>query len=448
MAEGSAPSIVGVQREQDGLRAIPLLKKIANMAETLAGSRPNRWFENQDRRPLRPVRRHGEATLEERAVDTVHFLFSLFNVPRNGIRPAHNLVALEMSTLVENHYILWKEFEQRSEEFSDHAAFADYKRMIAFSHEVIFKAGILWQRLLDMLYLQCRQGGNIYDASVPAEMSLSYERAFEMRAMLADPPPVVQDEEAGRKKRDMELVVAHLLDQARTGKFRKRGNVVYEQKQVSWQGGRYATCAWIPASFGSDRGEEQHTLESFVLYFCKKDLYPEMHGALLRCLPVRKVADFLMLCDETDFPFVKPKRNLLSFKNGVFDTTGQGLGEWFEYGSSSTSRLKDEAAAKYFDSVMPAAAFDSALGCRHSGWWDIPTPLFQSAAPLSVHRTDRRTDAEPSHPQRRGPARRLAAAGPSSTTKSGANRAPASPISPKRATLLSVIGPRRRCAEK
>jgi hypothetical protein len=207
-------------------------------------------------------------------------------------------------------------------------------------------------------------------------MRLSYDRAFEMRSMIADPPPIPAEPKV-EKKKDLELIIAHLLEQAKQGKFRKRGNIVYQQKHVCWVGARYATNAWVPASFGSERGEEQHTIESFVLYFCKKDLYPEMHSAIARSLPVKKVADFLMICDESDFPFVKPQRNLLCFKNGVYDTNGPGLGAFYEYENGCNTLLGDKAAAKYFDVAMPSDAFDISLGCRSSGWWDIATPLFQ-----------------------------------------------------------------------
>ena len=104
-----------------------------------------------------------------------------------------------------------------------------------------------------------------------------------------------------------------------------------------------------------------------------------MHSAIVRTLPIKKVADFLMVCDESEFPFVRPQRNLLSFKNGVYDTTGPGLGTFYEYGTASSALLADKAAAKHFDAAMPSSTFDVSLGCRAGSWWDIPTPLFQSA---------------------------------------------------------------------
>jgi hypothetical protein len=330
------------------------------------------------------IARHNADTLEARAEQTVRWLFALFNVSTGAKRFMDKFIAKEFSELIENHYILWREFEESPYAALEHPAIAATKRRLAFSHEVIYKCNLLWQRLQDILLLHAVPDGNLYDAAVPSEMRLSYDRAYEMRAMLAD-PPLLQEERAEQKKRDMELLVSHLLEQARTNKFRKRGNVVYEQKHVLWQGARYATCAWSPACFGSQRGDEEHTLESFVLYFCKKDLYPEMHGALLRCLPVRKVAEFLMLCDEAEFPFVRPRRNLFSFRNGVYDTTGAGLGEFHEYGNASAARIAHLAAAKYFDALMPKEVYDT-LRCRASGWWEISTPLFQSHASLSLMR--------------------------------------------------------------
>ena len=354
--------------------------RIAAMANTMAGSSQTLWYvsTSHDRRAFSPIGRHGESPLEERAAQTMQWIFCLFNIPSNAQRIIEKRISSEFSELVENHFILWKELEATSMCNSTDAFSTTARRQVAYSHEVIYKSYLLWERLQDLLYLQALPQGSWYDASVPSEMALSYERAYEMRAMLSDPPSLTAGD-AEKKKRDMEILVAHLLEQAKTNKFRKRGNVVYEQKHVCWQGARYATCAWVPAHFGSSRAEDQHTLESYVLYFCRKDLYPDMHSALVRCLPPRKLAEFLELCDESDFPFVKPARNLLSFKNGVYDTDGAGLGEFHTYGSTSTARISHLAAAKFFDAPMPEHIFDD-MSCRASSWWDIDTPMFQCPA--------------------------------------------------------------------
>ena len=368
--------------ENEDLARVPIIMKIQSMARAMAGATTSLWYPSPDRRPLICVARHNDDTLEVRAQQTIHWLFALFNVDFGAKRFVEKFIAKEFSELVENHYMLWKEFESSPYAKLDDEIIQQTKRRLAYAHEVIYKCNLLWQRLQDILLLHAVPDGNLYDASVPPEMRLSYDRAYEMRAMLSDPPPLVPaDERADAKKRDMEILVTHLLEQARANKFRKRGNVVYEQKHVLWRGARYATCAWTPATFGSQRGvTEEHSIESFVLYFCKRDLYPEMHLALLRCLPVRKVAEFLVLCDESDFPFVAPSRNLLSFRNGVYDSAGVGLGEFHEYGASSTARIAHLAAAKYFDAVMPSDAIDVQRS-RASGWWEISTPLFQSTAP-------------------------------------------------------------------
>jgi hypothetical protein len=247
------------------------------------------------------------------------------------------------------------------------------------------------------MYLQCRDGGNIYDANVTPEMKLTYRRAYEMRKMMRDPPAVPVDPEAGSKrKKDIEVLIEHLLEQASTGNFRKRGNIVYEEKRVEWRGALYGTGAWVPASFGSERCEEQHMIESFVLYYCKRDLYPDMFNAMIRSLPIKKAADILEKCDETDFPFVHPQRHLLSFRNGIYNTQGTGLGSWHEYGQMPGGATG--ASAKYFDMAMPEDTFQSCLHSRLNGWWNIKTPYFQSAQ-LSTAGEGRRRRAlaQPAH---------------------------------------------------
>ena len=362
-----------------------ILRRVSAMANVLAGGATALWydFEPNNRRPMSLISRHGEATLEGRALQTVQWLFSLFNIPATANRIIEKGISMEMSELVANHLVVWKDLEATPLASSTEAIAVTARRQVAYSHEVIYKAFLLWERLQDLLYLQALPNGNWYDASVPSQMCLSYDRAYEMRKMLADPPLLAESDGEDRKKRDMEVLVSHLLEQARANKFRKRGNIVYQEKHVCWMGARYGTCAWVPAHFGSSRSEDEHSLESFVLYFCRRDLYPEMHGALVRCLPARKLAEFLALCDESDFPFVKPVRHLLSFRNGVYDTLGAGLGEFHPYGVPSTARISHLAAAKFFDVPMPDQIFDEVRG-RASGWWDIETPLFQYPA-VFVH---------------------------------------------------------------
>ena len=177
-------------------------------------------------------------------------------------------------------------------------------------------------------------------------MNLTEQRAIDIARMMN--PRVAIDDETGKKKqRDLETVMLHLVQQARKHQFRKRGSVVYMQKRVDWKGARYGTHAWIPAIFGSRRGpEDESTMESFVLFFCRRDMYPDMWDSLVRSGPAtKKVAEFLSQCDDEDFPFVHSNRNLLAFKNGIYNTAGASCGSWHEYGPASET-LGSEAASK------------------------------------------------------------------------------------------------------
>ena len=265
------------QDNNENLARVPVIQAIEAMARALSGSSLSLWYPaaSMERRELICISRHNADTLEVRAQQTVHWLFALFNVDFGAKRFMDKFIAKEFSELVENHYILWKEFEGSPYANMDDPIIATTKRRLAYSHEVIYKCNLLWQRLQDILLLHAVPEGNLYDASVPSEMRLSYDRAYEMRAMLSDPAPVLLEERSDHKKRDMEILVTHLLEQARANRFRKRGNVVYEQKHVLWSGARYSTCAWAPACFGSQRGgTEEHSIESFVLYFLQKRSLP------------------------------------------------------------------------------------------------------------------------------------------------------------------------------
>lgn len=374
--------------------------RIKSMTDSVSGAVDRRWFAYPPSRALPRLAYGVDTSLQERAAGTLKWIFAFFNVPPGSKRVQPAIFAREFDELTAQHTELWTELinvarTQRDAivDAEEQDRFAkrleESERRIAYSHEVMFCAGMVWKHLVELLYLQCREGGNIYDAAVPDRMRISDQRAWDVRRMLSDPVPL--EEETGQKKtKDMQLVLEHLLARASHERYRKRGNMVYQQKCVDHLGARYPTSTWVPACFKPYRGSiDDSSMESFVLHYCKREHYPLIWEALVRCLPVKKIVDFMVMCDEPEFPTVYPKRNLLAFRNGIYDTCAGSTGCFYEYGSNMANS-SGQAAAKYFDSILPLEIHQTC--CEgHDGWWNIETPLFQSARPTPRRTVGRRS---------------------------------------------------------
>lgn len=87
MAAGGMPAPNIAELAGDDAELKKLLSNIGHMAQCLSGSRQDLWYDAAEHRPLKPVRHHGDAALEDRAIDTVRFLFSLFNISEAARRP-------------------------------------------------------------------------------------------------------------------------------------------------------------------------------------------------------------------------------------------------------------------------------------------------------------------------------------------------------------------------
>lgn len=185
-------------------------------------------------------------------------------------------------------------------------------------------------------------------------------------------------DEPDEKRSDVVEVFYHLLDCAARNRYRKYGDVVYEEKIVEYCGYYYGSRAWEPANFGSTRPDGQgSTISAFVTRFCRKETHGEMWSKLInmRGDGRKKIEDMLMNQEDTEFPFLRPCRHIFSFKNGIYNSMGENGGVFYSYAAASDHLLPDTVAAKYFDIVVDHEWIEKASRGR---WWDIPTPLFQS----------------------------------------------------------------------
>jgi hypothetical protein len=242
-------------------------------------------------------------------------------------------------------------------------------RWLSYARQTVDTLRPAMTRIVDLLYFQGECGGAVYDGQVPQ---------YPQRRAVPDLMPALDSSldatDPQRKHRDPEVLFAYLLQEVEKKQYRKRGNLVYSEKQVEIQGTRHATLAWELARFGSSRGEEEaSTIDSFVLICCQKSSCPDKWRLLVNSGLFKKAVEYLKICDEPEFPTLIPNRNLLSFSNGVYNTAADHAGSFTLYTSKAMCELHGQVAAKYFDQEMPVHIFDG------RDWWDIPTPSFQCA---------------------------------------------------------------------
>lgn len=177
------------------------------------------------------------------------------------------------------------------------------------------------------------------------------------------------------KRSDYEKLLVYLLQKAFQYNYRKSGDVVYEEQQVHIGNKRYGTRAWKPANFHSSRGApDDSTLEAFVHVFCSKEECYDMWSKLINLKATSaKLVQYLQVCEDVEFPFLRPMRNILSFRNGILDTAAHELGAFYPYPVAAVQLGPDVVAAKFFDAHVETEWFRLA----EVDWMDIKTPLFQ-----------------------------------------------------------------------
>ena len=142
---------------------------------------------------------------------------------------------------------------------------------------------------------------------------------------------------------------------------------------------RYGSRYWEPAKWPGQRGNDasESSMKNFLQYYCSKDLFPEISILLTdNTGKIKGVIDQLNDCKTNDFKEVQPQQNLISFRNGIFNTTAAAIGVFNQYGTS-TEEYASVATANYIDQDFPVNWFLE-TGCMGGAEWQrIPTPAFQ-----------------------------------------------------------------------
>ena len=183
------------------------------------------------------------------------------------------------------------------------------------------------------------------------------------------------------KKKDSSLIIEHLLEIAYSKNYRKRNGIVYEEHIVYTDDAcRYGSRFWKPAKWGGQREdvESESSILHFYHHYCSKDLYPEI-AILTTDNPqkTKSIVDQLINCKTSDFKEVIPSRNLLSFKNGIYNTESGTLGTFHPWGPS-TEEFDSQATANFIDLEFPEDLYLESGVLGGANWMRIPTPHFQS----------------------------------------------------------------------
>ena len=210
-----------------------------------------------------------------------------------------------------------------------------------------------------------------------------------------------KSEENGKKKkeRDCEEIVVYLLNIAAQKGYRKRGGIVYEERTV-WSGGMvWGTRAWTPADLGSQRGPggEGSSIATFVYASLTRETRPDLWSKFLEMRGSVRIFTYLECCEDVQFPFLVPCRNILAFKNGILDTAHLAAERWAErqglfYPYPEVARHFDSSvvACKFFDMDIEP---DWMLAAQEDRWQSIPTPKFQQV--LDYQRFGKKLAAAP-----------------------------------------------------
>lgn len=196
-----------------------------------------------------------------------------------------------------------------------------------------------------------------------------WQRAYDLEEGL----PCEKEKE---HRKVIQILMEHCLDQALVNKYRRYDGYVFQEIKVECNGKFYGTRAFQRVSWPDvDPLKEQGDMKEFVTRACDKDRFPRMWELSLDPTVRNKVVENLTTGIEREFPRLVRRRNLLSFRNGIFDTAAGEMGTFHPYAYLAESTLNPSfASAKFFDLMVEPTWLSSA-----GDWfYSIPTPKFQS----------------------------------------------------------------------
>jgi hypothetical protein len=192
------------------------------------------------------------------------------------------------------------------------------------------------------------------------------------------------DDDGLAKKANKSLtpkIVHKCLDKANELGLRWRNGYVLEERTLTFNGSVYSTRTYQYLCWDKEEGRRdgrESTVEEFVRRTCNKEEESDLWEALLSSRTRCDVVNALSASREREFPELRPRRNLFSFRNGVYNTCATRLGTFYTYDRAAHYLKDSDVACKFFDVTLELEMF--VRSADHQGAWfeAIKTPLFQS----------------------------------------------------------------------
>ena len=283
--------------------------------------------------------------------------------------------------------------ESALDEQATHAEYYEWWRALGHVHTVLVnidKIGRCLHILTRVLYNEEDQiTGNVLTNPVRSYQETEFLRAWSQAHG-------VRGVEDAAKQTPLQIVVNHCLDQAIANRYKKLGSVVYEEKKVTFNGVVYGTRAYLPVEWpNGDPRRDKSTISEFVTHACARERHPQIWPVAMDETVHRKVVAFLERTVDVNFPSLRKQRHLFSFNNGIYDSKEGQMGAFYSYDRVAYHLHPSATAAKFFDQDVRAQWFEAS--CRLGGWFDIPTPHFQSILDYQNFGTVRPPQKPPQH---------------------------------------------------
>lgn len=275
------------------------------------------------------------------------------------------------------------------------------------AEQVVFREHVEWINRLQTTAVTFRFAIQVLDALTNFELIMGaeqsalpqvvpmqqcfFERDFLRTLGVPDEDQESEIKKQGGKRGQARYELVHYcLDYALRNRYCRIGDTVYEERRVEVEGRSYRTRAYkrIEWPDGNSREDKGSILE-FVIKACSRQVNEDMNDRLVVHDLVRYVAEYVLHHQDDDrFPKLEPLRRILSFRNGIYDTQVGPCGQFFPYAQIHLCEALEPnkaAAAKFFDHTLDAEGCYASLEAGLEGWFNIPTPLFQSVLDYQNH---------------------------------------------------------------
>ena len=177
---------------------------------------------------------------------------------------------------------------------------------------------------------------------------------------------------------EYEKVLMHVLDYTARLNLRKAEGLVYKERMVWCGGAAYGSHAWELVEFEVERPSEASSIKTMVYHICRREVDYDMWRRIMQPRVVESVVKHLSEAPDLEFPFLKRDYRYISFRNGVLAIAEQDSPCTF-YAYGACPRLSSSVvSSKFIDLDIDVGWFEGMAQNCYTGWWDIPTPNFQS----------------------------------------------------------------------